>query len=393
MKPVSKKVLLYTVPAVLIAAFIVALRPGPLPVDLAAAVRGPLRVTLDEEGETRVRERFVVSSPVAGRILRIELEPGDPVTPGQVLAVVRPGAPQPLDARTRANLQAQVQAAEAALGRARAGRERAQAELGLAQAEHQRFAALESQGILSRDRLEVAKVNVETREALLAAAEAETRMAQHQLEAARASLLESAGEGTGASVEVRAPSAGRVLRRLRESETVVAAGEPLLEVGDAKNLEVIADFLSTDAAQLRPGMAAELEPTPGKVLLGTIRTIEPSGFTKISALGVEEQRVNVVLRLDNPPEDWLADGFRVEVRAVVWEAKDVLKVPTSALFRDAQGWTAYVEKDGKATTRRLEVGWQNGLEAEIRGGLAAGEKVILHPSADVKDGAAVAGRE
>jgi HlyD family secretion protein len=381
------------VPAVLIAAFIVALRPSPLPVDLAPAVRGPLRVTLDEEGETRVRERFVVSSPVAGRILRIELEPGDPVTPGQVLAVVRPGAPQPLDARTRANLQAQVQAAEAALGRARAGRERAQADLGLAQAEHERFAALERQGILARDRLEVAQVNVKTREALLSASDAEVRMAQHQLEAARASLLESAGDATGAAIEVRAPSGGRVLRRLRESETVVAAGEPLLEVGDAKNLEIVADFLSTDAAQLRPGMAAELEPTPGKVLLGTIRTIEPSGFTKISALGVEEQRVNVILRLDNPPGDWLADGFRVEVRAIVWEGKDVLKVPTSALFRDALGWAAYVEKDGKATTRRLEVGWQNGLEAEIRGGLAPGEKVILHPSADVKDRAAVAERE
>lgn len=393
MKPVSKKVLLYTVPAALIVAFIVAMRPSPLPVDLAPAIRGPLRVTLDEEGETRVRERFVVSSPVAGRILRIELEPGDPVSPGQVLAVVRPGAPQPLDTRTRANLRAQVQAAEAALGRARAGRERVQAELSLAQAEHQRFAALERQGIVSRERLEVAQASLETREALLAAADAEVRMAQHQLEAARASLLESTGEGTGVAVEVRAPSGGRVLRRLRESETVVAAGEPLLEVGDARNLEAVADFLSTDAARLRPGMKAELEPTLGRVLLGTIRTIEPSGFTKISALGVEEQRVNVVIRLDEAPGDWLADGFRVEVRAVVWEGKDVLKVPTSALFRDAEGWAAYVEKDGKATKRRLDVGWQNGLEAEIRGGLEVGDKVILHPSADVEDGAAVAERK
>lgn len=392
MKPVSKKILLYTVPAVLVVTFVIALRPSPLPVDLAAAERGPLRVTLDEEGETRVRERFVVSSPVAGRILRIELEPGDAVTPGQVLAVVRPGAPQPLDARTRANLQAQVQAAEAALGRARAGRETAQANLGLAQAEHERFAALERQGILSRDRLEVAQVNVKTRESLLSAAEAEIRMAQHQLEAARASLLESAAESDGTTVEVRAPAGGRVLRRLRESEAVVAAGEPLIEVGDPRDLEIVSDFLSTDAARLRPGMKAEIEPTPGKVLAGTIERIEPSGFTKISALGVEEQRVNVILRLDEPPGDWLADGFRVEIRAVVWEGKDVLKVPTSALFRDAQGWAAYVARDGKANTRRVEVGWQNGLEAEIRGGLEVGEKVILHPSADVKDGAAVAER-
>jgi HlyD family secretion protein len=401
MKVSNKKIVLYAIPAALIAAFAIALRPSPLTVDLAAVQRGPLRVTLEEEGETRVRERFVVSAPFAARVLRIELEPGEPVRAGEtVLATLRPGTPNLLDARSRASLEARVRTAESALGRARAERERSRAELRFAESALKRQNSLGSQGIVSRETVEAAELNVDTRRATLAAADAEVQAAQHELEAARAALLEAGGssetqEASGI-YQLRSPVNGVILRRLRESEAVVAAGEPLLEVGDPRDLEIIADLLSTDAAQLRPGHQVEIEQWGGgDVLRAQVRRIEPSGFTKISALGVEEQRVWVVTSLIDPPERRLSlgDGFRVEVRVVLQDLKDVPQIPTSALFRDETGWKVFAIENGKATRRSVEVGHQNGLTAEIRAGLKDGEQVILHPSADVKEGVEVQGRE
>ncbi|HWM89613.1 MAG TPA: efflux RND transporter periplasmic adaptor subunit [Thermoanaerobaculia bacterium] len=395
MKPrrkISKKVLMYSVPAALIIALALGMRSSPLPVDVAPVSRGPLRVTLDEEGETRVRDRFVVSAPFTGRILRIELEPGEPVRTGGVVAVLRPAAPDLLDARSRAASEARVRTAEAALGRARADRERARAELRFAKADLGRSEALGKQGIVSREEVEVAQLGVETREESLKAAEFEVQVAQNELAAARASLLEG-GEGAGGGAyEVRSPVDGAVLRRLRESETVVPVGEPLLEIGDPRNLEIVADLLSTDAARLRPGQPVEIEQWGGgTVLPGRVRRIEPSGFLKISALGVEEQRVNVIIDLAAPPEQRasLGDGFRVEVRVVVWESPDALQVPTSALFRDEQGWAAFVLENGKAMRRRVEVGPQNDRAAVVLGGLEEGEKVIIHPGAEIQDGVEV----
>lgn len=398
---VSKKIILYTVPAALLAAFAIALRPSPLTVDLAAVERGPLRVTLEEEGETRVRERFVVSAPFAARILRIELEPGEPVRAGEtVLATLRPGAPSLLDARSRAGLEARVRSAESALSRSRAERERSRAELRFAESDLGRQRALGNQGIVSRETVEAAELAVDTRRATLAAADSEVKAAQSELEAARAELLEAGTAGDRSSAtgiyELRSPVDGVVLRRLRESEAVVAAGEPLLEVGDPRDLEIVADLLSTDAAQLRPGHLVEIEQWGGgEVLRSRVRRIEPSGFTKISALGVEEQRVWVVMELIDPPERRLSlgDGFRVEVRVVLQDLKDVPQVPTSALFRDEQGWKVFAVENGRAVRRAVDVGHQNGLAAEIRAGLKEGDQVILHPSADVKEGVEVQGRE
>lgn len=396
MKPISKKVLMYSVPAALIAAFAIGLRPSPLPVDVAPVANGPLRVTLDEEGETRVRDRFVVSAPFAGRILRIELEPGEPVRSGDVLVVLRPAESNLLDARSRATSEASVRSAEAALGRARANRERARAELRFAQSDLGRAEALGRQGIVSREEVEVAELAVETRQETLKAAEYEIEVARNELAAARANLLEAGDGNVGGEYAVRSPVDGSVLRRLRESESVVPAGEPLMEVGDPQSLEIVADLLSTDAARLRPGQPVEIEQWGGGTpLAGRVRRVEPSGFLKISALGVEEQRVNVIIDLVDPPEKrpGLGDGFRVEVRVVAWESENVLQVPTSALFRDEQGWATFVMDNGKAVRRRLEVGPQNDKAAVVLSGLRAGEKVIIHPSADIQDGVEVEERK
>jgi HlyD family secretion protein len=387
---INKKIVLYAVPLALVAGFVLALRPNPVAVDLATVERGPLRVTLDEEGETRVRERFVVSAPFAARVLRIELEPGEPVRAEEtVLATLRPGTPSLLDARSRASLEARVRSAEAALGRARADRERARAELRFAESDRRRQKALGGQGIVSQETVEASELGVDTRRATVAAADADLRTVQYELEAARAALLEAGDPGASGLYELRSPVDGVVLRRLRESEAVVAVGEPLVEVGDPRDLEIVADLLSTDAAQLRPGQLVEIEQWGGgEVLRGRVRRIEPSGFTKISALGVEEQRVWVVMDLIDPPERRLSlgDGFRVEVRVVLQDLKDVPQIPTSALFRDEEGWKVFAVENGRAVRRAVEIGPQNGLAAEIRSGLKEGDQVILHPSDEVKEG-------
>ena len=387
---INRKIVLYAAPLALVAGFILALRPNPVAVDLATVERGPLRVTLDEEGETRVRERFVVSAPFAARVLRIELEPGEPVRAEEtVLATLRPGTPSLLDARSRASLEARVRSAEAALGRARADRERARAELRFAESDLRRQKSLGGQGIVSQETVEAAELGVDTRRAIVAAADADLQTVQHELEAARAALLEAGDPGASGLYELRSPVNGVVLRRLRESETVVAIGEPLVEVGDPRDLEIVADLLSTDAAQLRPGQLVEIEQWGGgEVLRGRVRRIEPSGFTKISALGVEEQRVWVVMNLIDPPERRLSlgDGFRVEVRVVLQDLKDVPQIPTSALFRDEEGWKVFAVENGRAVRRAVEIGPQNGLAAEIRSGLKEGDQVILHPSDEVKEG-------
>ncbi|HEX2643286.1 MAG TPA: efflux RND transporter periplasmic adaptor subunit [Thermoanaerobaculia bacterium] len=387
---VSKKIWMFAIALVLVAAFVLALRPSPLVVDLEKVARGPLRVTLDEEGETRVRERFVVSAPAAGRVLRIEMEPGVPVRAGvTVLATIRPNTPDLLDPRSRAGQEARMRAAESALGKARADRERVRAEVKFSQADFARTAALGKQGIVSRASVEVAELALERSRAGLTAADFAVQTAAHDLEAARASLLEAGAEPAGGVLEVRSPVDGVVLRRLRESEAVVVAGEALVEVGDPRDLEIVADLLSTDAAQIRPGQPVEIEQWGGgTVLAGRVRRIEPSGFTKISALGVEEQRVNVIIDLADPPARWagLGDGFRVETRVVLWERQDVLQVPASSLFRDEKGWEVYAVKGGQVERRHVEVGRQNGLRAEIVSGLEAGESVVLHPSTDVRDG-------
>jgi HlyD family secretion protein len=366
----------------------VALWPEAVPVDLATVERGPLQVTVEDEGETRVRERFVISAPVAGRLRRIELEPADPVQRGQVVAVLQPAPPALLDARTRAEAAAAVEAAQAVLGRTQAERARAQAAAAQAASEMKRQGQLARSGIVSAEALERARTEAEAAEQALRAAQFAAASAGHELERAQAVLRQASGGGGGREVELRSPVGGTVLRRLRESEAVVPAGEPLLEVGDPREIEIVTDLLSADAVKVRPGQAVHIDQWGGDVpLRGRVRHVEPSGFMKVSALGVEEQRVNVIVDFEDPKQaQALGDGYRVEVRIVVWEVADAVKAPTSSLFRSGGEWAVFVADGGRARRRTVQIGSRNGLEAQVLGGLVPGEQVVVHPSDTLADG-------
>jgi HlyD family secretion protein len=357
--------------------------------------KGALQVTVDEEGETRVRDRYVVSAPVPGRMRRIELEPGDRVTAGKtVLAMFEPPDPALLDTRTRAELQGRARAAESAVGAARAERERVAANLEFARRELQRHEALLAAGAVSRDAFEAAERQVRTLQEAMRSAEFNVRTAQHQLEVARASLMQGRG-GAGTPIRLTSPVDGVVLRRMQESEAVVAIGQPLIEIGDVAHLEIVSDLLSTAAVRVQPGQPVLVEQWGGdRPLGGRVRRVEPSGFTKISALGVEEQRVNVIIDFDEPRDVWqtLGDGYRVEVRVIVWRRDGVLKVPTSSLFRQGAGWAVYRVENRKAVRQAVDAGQQNGLEAEIRSGLQEGQTIIVFPSDEVGDGVSVQSR-
>jgi len=387
-----RRLVLIAAAAVLLVLVVLALRPSPIPVDVAAVSRGPLEVTLEEDGETRVRHRYVISAPLSGRVLRIELEPGDPVSAGEtVLATFLPNPPNLLDARTRAELQARVSAAEAALNRARAEQQRVDAELAQARRDLARTERLVEGGALPPERLEADQLAVSTLETTLEAAQAGVRAAQAELQMARASLMQPRRD-TATPIEIRSPIDGVVLRRLRESEAVVPQGEPLLEVGDVSQLEIVADFLSTDAVRIRPGQRVYIVRWGGgQELRGRVRLVEPAGFTKVSALGVEEQRVNVIIDFDDPAAAFAqrGDRFRVEVRVVVWSTDDAVTVPVGSLIRDSNGWAVFVADGGRAVRRTIEVGQRSDTAAQVLSGVEPGQHVVVFPSDQVEDGAAI----
>ena len=369
-------------------------RPDPVPVDVAPVVRGALRVTVDEEGETRVRDRFTITAPTAGRLLRSELDAGDAVQPGTLLASLEP---LPLDPRTQAGALARLEAAEATRRAARAQVALASAALEQARRSAARAEQLRQAGTLSAEAHELALLEQTQHEQESAAAGFAADAADHDAEAARAALLAAQdpsphpARGSGrpapiSRVEVRSPAAGRVLRVLEESERIIAAGTPLLEIGDPASLELVIDVLSTDAVRIHPGARVLVEDWGGDgALEARVRRIEPSGFTKVSALGVEEQRVNVIADLAeaNPA---LGDGYRFEAHIVVWEGADVLQAPASALFRHAGAWSVFVVDGNRARRRDVSVGQLGGFAAEIREGLTPGETIVLYPSDRVADG-------
>jgi len=370
-----------------------ALWPKTIQVDAVTIARGPLVVTVDEEAVTRVRERFVVSAPVSGRVLRIELDPGDRVKRGQIVARVREEASPLLDARTRAEAEAVVESGKAVLGRARAEEERAKATLDQTRRDLARLRSLAEDRIIAKQELETREADVKVAQETVNAAAFAVRAASSDLRRAEARLAPPRVDAPGRVVAVTAPVDGVVLKRLRESETFVPAGDPLIEMGDDRQLEIVSDLLSTDAVRIRSGARAIVEQWGGEQpLAACVRRVEPSGFMKISALGVEEQRVNVVLDFVESSQRAripLGDGYRVEVRVVVWEAPNVLRVPTSALFRHADNWAVYVVDRGRAHRTLLELGHQTGQYAEVRSGLADGARVILHPGDTLVDGARV----
>jgi HlyD family secretion protein len=322
----------------------------------------------------------------------VELEPGDPVQAGRTVVVrLVPPDPALLDVRTRAELTASQRAAEAGVGTARAERDRLQADLKFARTELGRYEQLAREGIASAERLDTAERQVRSLEEALRSAEFNIRTAQHQVEVARAGLLQASGSSGRTTIEVRSPIDGVVLRRLQESETVVQAGQPLIEIGDVSHLEIVSDFLSTDAVRIEPGDTVVIERWGGgQPLTGRVRLVEPSGFMKISALGVEEQRVNVIVDFDDRQSArQLGDGFRVEVNVIVSERPDVVKAPTSALFRHGDGWAVFRVENGRARRTPVTVGERSDVHAEIQSGLSPGDRIIVFPSGDVEDGVAV----
>jgi HlyD family secretion protein len=370
----------------------VALWPTAVPVDTAVVARGPLVVTIDEEGRTRVRHRFVVSAPVTGRVLRIELEPGDTVKRGDVVARVRAETPALLDTRSRAEAQAAVESARNTQGRARAEEQRARTTLAQAERELARARELAKSGLTTPRETDAREADVLAATEAVKAAQYAVAVAASELQRAEARLAPPSADSSGRVISVTAPVDGVILRRVRESETVAPAGDPLLEIGDPRQLEMVSDLLSTDAVRVQPGARVMIEQWGGsRMLEAKVRRVEPSGFTKISALGVEEQRVNVVIDFVDPAEAWVAlgDAYRVEVRIVIWEAASVLKVPTSALFRVADKWAVYIVEGDLAKETLVELGRQTGQEAEVLSGLTDGTTVVVHPGDTLTDGARV----
>ncbi|WP_224250161.1 efflux RND transporter periplasmic adaptor subunit [Hyalangium gracile] len=372
------------------------LRPAPVRVEMGKVERGRFVQVVEEDGRTRVRERYAVNATLTGFLERSRVAEGDTVDVGTLLATIRPLAPPLLDARMRQELEARMGAAEAARSSAEAVVATAESAWRFARAEAERARTLEQQGAMARRDRENAELALQTATRSLEAARADAHRAVHELQQARAALL--GGGGTREPRErweLLSPVRGRVLKVLHQSEGFVPAGEPLFELGDPGRLEVVVDVLTADAVRIHPGNEVELVQWGGeKVLQGRVRLEEPSAVTKVSALGVEEQRVDVLIELTSPPEEWreLGDGYRVEARILVHQAEDVVKVPASALFREGESWAAFVAMDGRARKQAVQVAASNGLEAVVHSGLAPGDTVILYPGDRVHDGVRVAVR-
>lgn len=371
--------------------FVLAVMPKRVPVDIISVERGELLVTVDEDGKTRVKDRYVVDAPLDGHLGRIDLRPGDPVDAGMVVARIVPLSPPLLDARTKAEAEARLAAAKAAKRQANASISRAEAAAEFASLQAERHANLGSTGAISVESIEEAEFDLRARKEELTSARFAARVAEYEARVAEAALgrLGAKGVKGDEQLDVQAPVEGRVLNVYRESEGVVRSGAHLLEVGDPRALEIVVDVLTSDAIAIARGANVIIERWGGeRPLHGHVRRVEPSAFTHVSALGVDEQRVNVVIDLDDPPEVWaaLGDGFRVEARIVVHDAKDVVKVHDSAVFRHQDGWAVYRVDDGEAVLTPIEVGARNGLEVEVTAGLEPGMRVIAHPGDQVEDG-------
>jgi len=372
---------------------VLALRPRPVPADVASVTRAPLVVAIEESGKTRVKDRYVVSAPTTGRVSRLLLEPGDWVREGDTLAELSPTLSPLLDQRTRAETEARLGAALSALGQSKAQVARAltaklQAERDLGRAEK-----LASTGSLPLEAREQAEFNLRLRNDELTSAEFGVKVASEEARLARAALGHPAKDAMpDGHLDVLAPTSGRVLAVHQKSAGVVLEGTPLLEVGDPSQLEGVVDLLTTDAVRVRPGTAVEIIGWGGEQrLAGRVREIEPSAFTRPSALGVDEQRVNVIVSFSEPRERWamLGDGYHVEVRLILWAGEQVTQVPLGAVFRQGGGWACYVLDEGRAALRSIAVGHRGETSVEITSGLQPGDAVIVHPGDRVQDGVRV----
>ncbi|HEY8569371.1 efflux RND transporter periplasmic adaptor subunit [Microbulbifer sp.] len=371
-----------------------AFTPKPVPVDMARVSRGPMQLAVSDEGYTRVHDVFVVSAPVTGYLLRIQSDVGDTVEAGTTtLAELLPTHPQFLDERSRNQAEAAIRSAQSALKLSEAERRDAEAKLAFAEADARRARKLAEKGHISKVELERTELSLDSAKAALDTARAAERVSESELDNARAALIEPQ-RGTpklddGNLVKVTAPVGGRVLQLLQESERVVPVGTPLLEIGNPGQLEIVIDLLSRDAVRVQRGAPVALTAWGGdKTLHGRVRLVEPYGFTKISALGIEEQRVNVIVDFTDPREEWarLGHGYRVDAAIQIWRADDVVQVPTGALFRHQKAWAVFKVVGDRAVRTEVEIGHNNGRVAEILSGISPGETIVLHPSERITDG-------
>jgi HlyD family secretion protein len=383
--------------------------PRPIAVDLAPIARGPMEVTVDDEAKTRVRHVYTVSAPVAGKVLRIShpfgeqgisLHVGDRVTAAEtVVAIMQPTVPTFLDARSREELQAMQTAADAAITLAEAEAQRIEAALEFTRSDLRRAEGLARTNSIAERTLEKARLDVRTNEAALTSAKAQLDVRRSERAIIAARLIDPATAipetRSGCCIQLRSPVTGVVLKIIQDSEAVVPAGAPLIEIGDPIDLEVSADLLSTDAVQIKPGADVRIDGWGGDAVRGRVVRVDPAGFLKVSALGIEEQRVRTTIDLVDPPELWsrLGHDYRVIVHVTVWRANDVLRVPVGALFRKGEDWAVFVAKDGRVRTTMVRIGQRNSRVAEVLSGLAEGDRVVLHPSDRLREGVAVSERE
>lgn len=371
--------------------------PAPVAVETAAVTKGKFVASVDEDGKTRVRERYVVASPLAGRLSRIRSKVGDQVQVDDAVATITPSPAPLMDLRTRRGVEERLGTAEANLDRAKAVVERARAQSDQANTDLTRTRTLAQQGAATAQALERAELAVRLAERDLRAAEFQDHAAEHEINQLRALLARYVNDSGGQpeSWGVRAPVAGVVLKVAQESETIVQPGTPLLDIGDGRDLEIVVDVLSTDAVEIRPGADVTIDHWGGEgKLKGRVRRVEPAAFTKISTLGVEEQRVNVLVDILSPPEQWarLGDAYQVDVQITVFARDETNIIPAGALFRREETWNVYAVKDGRAELRQIELLRRSGRLAAITSGLAPGEQVIIYPSDRVAPGIRVAQR-
>lgn len=391
-KNLLRRLLPWLIGAALVAVVAMGFKPKPVEVETGTVVRAPLTVHVSEEGKTRIRNRYVVAAPVAGRMRRVPLKPGDEVKAGEtVITTIEPVVAPLLDPRARLLAETVITTREAARSRATEAIAAARSASAMADANLARIRSLKGGAVsqVDRDRVEM---EASMRAAELRSAEFSLKVSEHELEQARAALERPAITTEGNLIEVKSPVSGRLLNVMQESESVVPAGTAIAEIGDPADLEIEAEILSRDAVTMKPGDAVSIEQWGGpQPLAGRVRRIEPAAFTKISALGVEEQRVYVLCDLVDPPEEAqaLGDRYRVEVRVAVWHSDDVLVVPAGALFREGNAWKTFVFRDGKAQSVALEAGKTDGRFTEVISGLSEGDEVLLHPPDTVKDGTPV----
>ena len=390
---IPRKLLSWVVAALALALLTwAALREPVQMVSVATVARGALEQSFLEEGKTRLKQRYVVTAPLAGQVRRITLQPGDTVHTGQVLAQIEPVSASLLDARARSQAQAEVAGSEAALQAARQRISAAESASAVAQKELQRLGTLAANGMVTASVLDQTRAQADSAAAALSTARADVQMAQQRLTGARALLGDEGRGGHGKLVSVTAPADGIVVKRTVESATAVPIGQVLLEIGNPQALEIEVEVLSSDAVRLKPGTRARVLRWGGEgVLEASVTRVEPGGYTKISALGVEEQRTRIILDFATPPEKWsaLGDAYRVEVEFILRQEQDVLQVASNALFRHADGWAVYRVEDETARRTPVQLGLRSALASQVLGGLQAGQKVIIQPDDRIREGTRV----